>query len=167
MICVFIEANQSIHRHPLNIYSRMWSAAFSPGRHTEFIDRKLPIYCVHSAMLVHIFVPALWSVLSSGSPLPNIRLIHFSGVRGSKTLGQFTLAVLWLLDIRSTHFSWVLWLPNIILTHFSCSVASQYWSTHFSWVLWLPNIRSTHCSWVLWLPNIRSTHFSCSMASKH
>ncbi len=28
--------NQSIHRHPQNIYSRMWSASFSPVQQTEF-----------------------------------------------------------------------------------------------------------------------------------
>ncbi len=60
---------QSIHRHPLSNYSRMWSAAFSLVRHTEFIDWRWPISCVHSIMLVFSTSFGIF-VLSPVAPLP-------------------------------------------------------------------------------------------------
>ncbi len=39
-----------VYVHPLNNYSRMWLAEFSPVQHTELID--LPISCVNSIMMV-------------------------------------------------------------------------------------------------------------------
>ncbi len=55
-------------RHPLNIYSRMWSVAFSPVHHTEFIDWRLPhsVMLVFSTQLCGLYSPMLPSLLLSG-----------------------------------------------------------------------------------------------------
>jgi hypothetical protein len=62
------ERGQSIHRHPLNISSRMWSAAFSQVN-TQSCRLEIANF-LRTLSHVGIFDPALWSVLSPVSPVP-------------------------------------------------------------------------------------------------